>query len=246
MTRHLFAPRHPRGPQTLDHSLGTIRVERKAIRHLYLRLDARDGSLRVSAPKRVSDRAIRAFVTSRAGWIATQRERRARRPAILTEANLPDSIHLLGQEHVISWRATDDDVPRSERLVIAEGHVHLTGPDQQTARQRLREHCRQLLKGHLDARVSMWASRMSLPQPESRVRRMKTRWGTCNIQARRIWLNLELARMPLEAIDLVIVHELAHLIERGHNRRFYAVMDDAYPDWRRWETTLSEYGIIGL
>ena len=246
MTRHLFVPRRSRSPQTLDHSLGRIRVERKAIRHLYLRLDAGDGSLRVSAPKRVSDRAIHAFVSSRAEWIATQRERWARRPAILTEDNLPDSIHLLGQEHTISWRPAEDGVSSSERLVIAEGHVRLTDPDQQAARRRLREHCRHLLKGHLDARVSMWASRMSLPLPESRVRRMKTRWGTCNIPAQRIWLNLELARMPLEAIDLVIVHELAHLIERGHNRRFYAVMDAAYPDWRRWETTLSEYGIIGL
>lgn len=230
----------------LDHPLGEIRLQRKSIRHLYLRLDAGDGSLQVSAPKRVSDRSIRAFVTSRADWIATQRERWARRPAILTEANLPDSIHLLGQEHAISWRPTHDDVPRSQRLVIADGHIRLTDTDQQTARQRLREHYRQLLKGHLDARVSTWANQMSLPLPETRVRRMKTRWGTCNIPARRIWLNLELARMPLEAIDLVIVHELAHLIERGHNRRFYAVMDAAYPDWRRWETTLSEYGIIGL
>lgn len=246
MTRHLFAPRRPRGPQTLDHSLGPIRVERKAIRHLYLRLDASDGSLRVSAPKRVSDRAIRAFVTSRAGWIATQRERWVRHPPVLNEDNLPDSIHLLGQAHAITWRPADDSVPSSERLVIADGHLHLADRDEQMARQRLREHCRQLLKDHLDERVPSWAGRMGLPLPESRVRRMKTRWGTCNIRARRIWLNLELVRMPPEAIDLVVVHELAHLIERGHNRRFYGVMDDAYPDWRRWESTLSEYGIIGL
>ncbi len=246
MTRHLFAPRHPRDPQTLDHSLGPIRVERKAIRHLYLRLDAGDGSLRVSAPRRASDRAIRAFVTSRAPWIAAQRERWARRPAVLNEGNLPDSIHLLGREHVIAWRPVGDDVPGRERLVIGEGHLRLADPDQATARLRLREHCRRLLKDHIEERVPSWAGRMGLPLPESRVRRMKTRWGTCNIRARRIWLNLELVRMPPEAIDLVIVHELAHLIERGHNRRFYGVMDDAYPDWRRWEPTLSEYGIIGL
>ena len=87
---------------------------------------------------------------------------------------------------------------------------------------------------------------MRLPHPETRIRRMSSRWGSCNIRARRIWLTLELIRLPIEAIDLVIVHELAHLIERGHNRRFYAVMDAAWPDWRRWEATLAEYGIIGL
>lgn len=61
---------------------------------------------------------------------------------------------------------------------------------------------------------------------------MKTKWGTCNVRDKRIWLSLELAKKPLRAVEYVVVHELAHLIERGHGPKFKAVMDRFYPDWR--------------
>ena len=228
----------------LDHPLGEIRVQRKAIRHLYLRLDPNDGALRVNAPRRVSDRAIRAFVTARADWIARQRHRLAQRPPVVTDDRLPDQLHLLGEVHALIHERTG--TRRGGKIVQESGTLRIRCADTDKARGLLREDCRRRLWALLDARVPEWADHMGLPRPETRIRRMTSRWGTCNIVARRIWLNLELVRMPLGAIDLVIVHELAHLVERGHNPRFYAVMDRAYPDWRRWEASLSEYGIIGL
>ena len=54
---------------------------------------------------------------------------------------------------------------------------------------------------------------------------MKTRWGTCNTEARRVWLNLELAKKPVQCLEYILVHELAHLIERHHNDRFVALMN---------------------
>ncbi|MCL7743732.1 M48 family metallopeptidase [Guyparkeria hydrothermalis] len=228
----------------LAHDLGEIHVQRKAIRHLYLRLDPDDGSLRVSAPRRTPDRAIHAFVTSRGDWIDRQRQKLARRPAPITENRLPERLHLLGEEHDLEWRQTAGSSPG--RLTCDDFAVRIESPDLDRARVLLRDHCRQQLKALLAERVPLWGGRMSLPCPEIRVRRMRTRWGTCNIGAQRIWLALELVRLPVEAIDLVVVHELAHLIERGHNRRFYGVMDRAYPAWRQWEATLSRYGMIGL
>ncbi|HZJ81510.1 MAG TPA: SprT family zinc-dependent metalloprotease [Guyparkeria sp.] len=244
----LFSRLPTRYPPTsrLEHPLGEIQVQRKAIRHLYLRLDPKDGRLRVNAPHRTSDRMIRDFVSSRADWIARQRQRLADRPAVITADQLPETLDLLGRTHAVIWHQEHNKIPPRERLVIADDCLRLSCRDRATARRLLREHCRQHLKDLLDQRVPAWAKHMQLAQPETRVRRMKTRWGSCNILKQRIWLNLELARLPVETIDLVIVHELAHLIERGHNRRFYAVMDAAYPDWRRWESTLDEYGIIGL
>ncbi|MFW6021388.1 MAG: M48 family metallopeptidase [Guyparkeria sp.] len=228
----------------LDHPLGEIRLQRKSIRHLYLRLDPADGGLRVNAPRRISDRAVRAFVSSRADWIDSQRRRLADRPPVIVEGRLPDRLHLFGKEHALVRE--DDDIGARGRLHRASDTIHIRSTGVEQARALLREHCRRQFKALLDQRVPAWADHMGLACPETRIRRMRSRWGTCNIQARRIWLNLELVRLPVEAIDLVIVHELAHLVERGHNPRFYGVMDCAYPDWRRWEPTLSEYGIIGL
>ena len=226
----------------LDHPLGEIRLQRKPIRHFYLRLDPADGALRVSAPNRASDRSVRAFVTERADWVDRQRERLAARPPVITADRLPERLHLFGVDHAIVHTTTGGRGCWRH----ADGVIHVEGADVDQARHRLREYCRHHLKALLAERVPGWAEHMALPRPDARIRRMSTRWGSCNIGARRIWLNLELIRMPVEAIDLVIVHELAHLIERGHNRRFYGVMDAAYPDWRRWESTLAEYGIIGL
>lgn len=61
---------------------------------------------------------------------------------------------------------------------------------------------------------------------------MKTKWGSCNIEARRIWLNLELAKKPVQCLEYIIVHEMVHLLERHHNERFTHFMDTFLPNWR--------------
>lgn len=69
---------------------------------------------------------------------------------------------------------------------------------------------------------------------------MKTKWGTCSIKAKRIWLNLELAKKRLEAIEYVIVHELVHLLEKHHNERFTGYMDGFFPNWKIVKAELNE------
>ncbi len=94
------------------------------------------------------------------------------------------------------------------------------------------EALRRHLKSSVPPVVAHWAKVMGVATPDVTVRRMTSRWGTCNTQAKRITLNLELGRRDEALLEYVIVHELAHLIERGHNARFYAVMDAHMPDWR--------------
>ncbi len=100
------------------------------------------------------------------------------------------------------------------------------GPEADRLRAELRERVEPLLAG--------WTRAMGLePVPPYTIRRMKTRWGTCNVRTRRITLALELARKDDEKLEYVVVHELAHLIEAGHGPRFTAVMDTHLSDWRR-------------
>lgn len=193
-----------------------------------------------------------AFIDDRAQWIERQRARQAKLPPAFGVTTLPETIHLLGHAHALE-RITCAHLPAGRaRITMDEERlrIHCGSDDPQVARQAarlaLREHCRGLLREQLERRVEPWARAMGLATPIVRIRRMRTRWGTCNIRDRRIWLNLELARMPVEVIDLVVVHELAHLIERGHNARFYRIMTRHYPAWRDWEPELSRYGIIGL
>ncbi len=94
------------------------------------------------------------------------------------------------------------------------------------------EAMRAQLKEAVPPLVEYWADRMGVPMPTLAFRRMTTRWGTCNTQTKRITFNLELGRRDPELLEYVVVHELAHLIERGHNERFYKVMDTHLPEWR--------------
>ena len=68
---------------------------------------------------------------------------------------------------------------------------------------------------------------------EWKLRDMKTRWGSCNIQKKRIWLNIQLAAYPRECLEYVVIHELVHLLVPGHGKEFWAYMDRFFPEWRR-------------
>ena len=80
--------------------------------------------------------------------------------------------------------------------------------------------------------LEKWQRRIGTTAAEYRIKKMKTRWGTCNAKAHRIWLNLELAKKPVRCLEYIIVHELVHLLERHHNDRFTAIMDKHLPAWR--------------
>ncbi|MDP1592731.1 MAG: DUF45 domain-containing protein [Gallionella sp.] len=64
------------------------------------------------------------------------------------------------------------------------------------------------------------------------VKKMKTKWGTCNIEAGRIWLNLELAKKSAQCLEYIVVHEMVHLLERHHNDRFVELMNNYMPQWK--------------
>ena len=91
---------------------------------------------------------------------------------------------------------------------------------------------RRQLKDAATPLVAQWSAMLCVKKPEWGIRKMKTKWGSCNAQSRCLLLNLELAKKPFECLEYVIVHELAHLIERSHSDRFVALMDRLLPDWR--------------
>ena len=91
-------------------------------------------------------------------------------------------------------------------------------------RERLREQARPLLQ--------KWQHEMGVELADWGIKHLKTKWGTCSIEARRIWMNLGLAKKPASCLEYIVVHELTHLLERNHNERFTAIMDKHLPTWR--------------
>jgi len=93
---------------------------------------------------------------------------------------------------------------------------------------------RDLLRQQIAELVIKWEPRIGVRVNEWRIRKMRTRWGTCNREARRIWINLELAKKPPSCLEFIVVHEMVHLLERHHNERFRTLMDAALPQWK-WQ-----------
>lgn len=237
---------------TTQHTLPSMdlnfELTRKSIKRLYLRIKSPDGRVSVSAPHHVPLKQIHALLIERQDWIRQHQIRIQQQPRAHTVEPLGagTAIHCLGQPLTLRL-ATNARTNRAEiDADILRLHRREITPTSEQIQHGLNRFLREILQQTLDARASPWAERIGVAPSFIGIKRMKTRWGSCNTRDRRIWLNLELARMPVECIDLVLVHEMVHLHERHHNARFYAFMDQYLPDWRRWQSELQRYGMAGL
>ena len=203
---------------------------RKPIKNMYVRVKP-DGRVVVSAPRWVSRSAIDAFVASRIPWIERQRARQAARPnQVRTDADGHTVVTLWGKPYRLKT-----EPGRGYALTLEDDCARFTVPSESTPEARERgwkEALRRLFKAEVARRAPLWEARTGLQAAEWRTKFMTTRWGTCSVAARRIWLNVSLVHYPPECLDYVIVHELVHLRERSHGPRFQALMDEYYPHWR--------------
>lgn len=210
-----------------------VAVTRKRIKHLYVKVSRADGAVRVSAPLRADDRVVRDAVTAKLAWIRRKRQAFAARPT-------PAEPRFEDGECVPAWGVTRRLRVREapgRHGVAADGCEDLVLHVRRGATVRQRGELvdawyRTELEARIPLLVARWEPVLGRRVAEWRVRKMKTRWGSCNPAARRIWLGLELAKKPPECLEYVLVHEMAHLIEANHSERFYALMDRFLPDWR--------------
>ncbi len=220
------------GGQTLEICGLQIEIVRKPIRHLHVRVYPPDGRVRVSAPVWLDEASVRQAVAVRADWIRRQQARLQSQPPPAPKAMVSgETHHVFGRRCIL--RIVEGRTPH--RVILQDGTLtlHVRHGSSRACRIRLLEDWyRRQLAERIPVLIAHWEPRLGVQVAEWRIRRMKTRWGTCNIRARRIWLNLQLATKPPECLEYVVVHEMVHLHERLHNARFYAWMDRCLPDWR--------------
>ena len=210
-----------------------VEIVRKDIKNLHLGVYPPNGRVRVAAPLRVSDDAVRLAIVGKLGWIKRQRDRFDAQPRqSAREMVSGESHYFLGRRYRL--RVTNGIGETSVRLHnMSTIHLNVR-PEMDTEKRELvlRQWYRQRLKELIPQLLEKWQKLLGIQAGECRIKRMKTKWGTCNFKARRIWLNLELAKKPAQCVEYVMVHELVHLIERHHNDRFVSIMDQHLPQWR--------------
>ena len=223
--------------------IGDLQVEvvRKNIRSLRLTVYAPDGRIRVAVPTRTSDKAIQDFVAARRTWINKHQEKfKSQKPAAELLYVSGETHYYQGVGYLLQLHAFDGapHVICRESLIL-DLYVR-EGSTQQQREKVLQAWYRGQLKAQLPEMVAQWQKVVGVQANEWGVKLMKTRWGTCNIRAKRIWLNLELIKRPTLCLEYVVVHELVHLHERLHNARFWSLMDQYMPAWRTYREQLKK------
>lgn len=216
-------------------NINGLRVQwrRKRVKNLNLSIRAADGQVRVSSPLHTSESAVRAFIAERGPWIERHRRRFQARPTAPAYQYRDGERHpFLGQEYPLQLQ-----IGPGRPLLRCTGTVllmRLPAAADAQRRQAVLEHWyRRQLAERVPDLLAHWQARLGVQAREWRIRRMRTRWGSCNIGAARIWLNLQLITLPPACLEYVLVHELTHLRERYHNARFYRLLDEAMPGWRQ-------------
>lgn len=207
-----------------------IEVQRKAIKNINLKVYPPDGRVSIAAPERIDLDTVRLFAVSKLHWIEQKRAK------FHAQERQPPREYISGETHYYRGQ------PYRLQVHPTAGKQRVERPDRETLHLHIRPTAtiadreallyawyRQQFKEILPALVAKWEPVMGVSVNEARIKRMKTKWGTCNIKAQRIWLNLDLIRTPPHCLEYVVVHEMTHLLERLHSNRFHRLLDRFLP-----------------
>jgi predicted metal-dependent hydrolase len=215
-------------------------LNRKPIKNLHISVMPPDGRVRVSAPEKMTDTAIRMAVISRIPWIKKQQSDFARQPRQSDREMLSGESHYLWGKH---HRLCVVEQAGRHEVKVGRGKIYLhvnAGTSIENRALLLSQYYRAALKLRIGEILKPWQEEIGVVAHGWGVKKMKTKWGSCNTEAKRIWLNLELVKKPPECLEYILVHELVHLLERRHNERFKAYMDKHLPDWRERRNLLNK------
>lgn len=209
-----------------------VDVVYKHIKNMHIAVYPPLGRVRVAAPERLDDDAIRLAIVQRLPWIKRQREQ------LRSAVRQSEREMVSGESHYVwgqRYRLQANEKPGRIRFEVSGNKLVMHAPADSTAQARrdaLDRWHRKALKAEIPALITMWEPIIGRKVTKWSVRRMKTKWGSCNSKSAHIWFNLELAKKHPQCLEYIVVHELTHLLEPSHNERFTELMDSFLPDWR--------------
>jgi len=204
-----------------------VQVVRKPIKNLHLSVCPPDGYVRLAVPLHMTDDNVRLAVITRLSWIKKQQANFQSQP------RQSEREMVTGESHYVFGKRYRLEVierwGRHEVMIKNNSTLQLLvnpGTSTQNRALLLNEWYRNQLKARIPDLLKHWEPLIGRQVKDWGIKKMKTKWGSCNISQCRIWLNLELAKKPIECLEYVLVHELVHLLERHHGDHFKAYMDN--------------------
>ena len=217
-----------------------IDIQKKNIKNMHLQIKPPDGHVVISAPLSMDDKAIEVYARTNLSWIKKQIEKFQQQPRSAKRQYVSgETMYIWGKQYYLSF------VPDAQKnsFEIQGDKVILSMREDSTVKQRenyVREQYRSLLKVEIERLLPKWEQITALHCESWQTKYMVTRWGTCNTEKKKLWLNLQLAQKPIECLEYVILHELIHLRERTHNSTFIAYMDMYMKNWRAVRKELND------
>ena len=218
-----------------------VEILRKKNKNMHLYVLPPNGAVRVSVPFNSNDEIIRLFVLTKIGWVKSQIEKYKNQIRQSTREYVTGESHYLWGRR---YRLKVIEGSRTKGLSIQSGTLIFVVRNQATTAQRkavFNEWYRQELKAKIPDLMDLWQKRIGVCVSSWQVKNMRTKWGTCNVAKKRIWLNLQLAKKPVECLEYIIVHELCHLIQNDHSPVFANMMDKYLPGWRATRKQLNDF-----
>ena len=221
-----------------------IDVIRKDIKNMRLTVYPPGGRVRISVPLHINDETARLFAISKLSWIKNHRQKIKEQKRAIDRYFISRETHyFFGQPYlldVVEHNAVPEVVLKNKTYISLFVRPNTTTEKRQSI---MNEWYRSELKKKIPSIIEKYEKQIGVKVNNWRIKHMKTRWGSCNIKDKRIWINLELAKKPIVCLEYVILHELLHLIERYHNRNFKAHIEKYMPQWKSHKEELDRLPI---
>ncbi|MDR9410185.1 MAG: SprT family zinc-dependent metalloprotease [Balneolaceae bacterium] len=218
-----------------------VDVIKKDIKNIHLAVYPPSGRVRLSSPRSMKTESLRLFVISKLDWIKKHIRK------MNEQVRVPDREYIQGESHWVQGQRYLLNIIEKEAppKVKIRNKKYLDlyvrpGSDKAKREEVIKEWYRGMLKEQIPALIEKWEKELGVTVQDWGVKQMKTKWGSCNINAKRIWLNLELAKKPKPLLDYVVLHEIAHLKERLHNDRYKGILTKHMPSWKSRQDELNK------
>ncbi len=215
-----------------------VEIKRKRIKNMYLYVKAPRGTVVASVPVNVSQSEIENFISPRMDWVRKQREKLQNRDIVLDKKfGERDTVFIFGEPYKIIYRHAGTQSAEASNNVLV---LNLRKGHSPESRERvIREFMRSKLYEKINERLPIYTEMTGLYPSDLQIKDMDTRWGSCNIKTKKIWINLKLAYMPVEYLDYILIHEVAHLKISGHGADFSSFLDRYMINWREIKKELN-------
>ena len=213
-----------------------VEVEYRAVKTMRLTVYPPDGRVRIAVAPGTTVEQIKKFAASKIKWIEKHREKFLNnsgpaKSGLTGSLRNHSTVYVWGEPH----RLELIERAGNSKIVIEGGSMKMyVRPQSPKAKRQeiLDRWYRRRLKEAAGPIIKNWEAIIGVGVKKLYVRKMKTHWGSCNYQRQTMRLNSELAKRDPIYLEYVIVHEMLHIIEKGHNRNYYRLLNQYIPDWK--------------